>query len=188
MHPLLLPSIDDGEKEHGMSKRYRETFLYLVSFLDQIPIMLIGLSSVLDRTPVMWIGLWSALCLLLAWKNIPTFSLDIIKPSLARTFPSVYEARWISRGIQSLACLPFVRSFMGQWLAQLVRYHLQSLPSTSINVVASGLVLSSSLERLPRQLDESSINCIHGCFLPSIDDGEKEHGMSKHYRKHFSIS
>ena len=89
MHPLLLPSIDDGEKGHGMSKRYRETFLYLVSFLDQILIMLIRLSSVL--------------CLLLAWKNIPTFALDIIKPSLARTFPSVYEARWISRGIQSLA-------------------------------------------------------------------------------------
>jgi hypothetical protein len=95
MHPLLLPSIDDGEKEHGMSKRYRKTFLYLVSFLDEIPIMWIGLSSVLA-------------CLLLAWRNISTFSLDIIKPSLARTFPSAYEAQWISRGIQSLACLPFV--------------------------------------------------------------------------------
>jgi hypothetical protein len=65
MHPLLLPSIDDGEKEHGMAKRHRETFLYLVSFLDQLPIMLIGLSSALDRTPVMWIGLSSVLYLLL---------------------------------------------------------------------------------------------------------------------------
>jgi hypothetical protein len=67
----------------------RHFSICLVSCLDQILIMLIGLSSVL--------------CLLLAWNNIPTFSLDIIKPSLAQTFPSVYEARWISRGIQSLA-------------------------------------------------------------------------------------
>jgi hypothetical protein len=42
MHPLLLPSIDDGEKEQGMLKCYRETFLFLVSLLDQILIMLIG--------------------------------------------------------------------------------------------------------------------------------------------------
>jgi hypothetical protein len=29
---------------------------------------------------------------------------------------------------------------------------------------------------------------LHASFLPSIDDGEKEHGMLKRYRKHFSIS
>jgi hypothetical protein len=111
----------------------------------------------------MLIRLSSVLCLLLAWKNIPTFLLDIIKPSLAQTFPSVYEAQWISRGIQSLA-LSVLRSELHRavTLAQLVRYHLQSLPSMSINDVASDLVLSSSsLERVPRRLDELSIDCIH---------------------------
>jgi hypothetical protein len=57
-------------------------------------------------------------------------------------------------------------------------------PDTLINVAVSGLVLSSSLERVPRRI----IHPLHACFLPSIDGDEKEHGMSKRHRKLFSVS
>jgi hypothetical protein len=72
----------------------------------------------------------------------------------------------------SLACPSFGASW-GSDSPCLLGNTLQSLPLTLINVVA-GLVLSSSLERVPWR----SINRLHAFFLLSIDDGEKEHRMS----------
>ena len=72
-----------------------------------------------------------------------------------------------------LACPSFGASW-GSDSPSLLGVTCSHFAQRSYNVVASGLVLSSSLEIVPRRI----IHRLHPCFLPSIDDGEKEHGIS----------
>jgi hypothetical protein len=72
----------------------------------------------------------------------------------------VYKTRWVSRGIQPLASCPSFGASWGSDSPCLLGNTLQSLPLTLVNVV-SGLVLSSSLERVPRGI----VHRFHAYFM-----------------------